>query len=168
MRQILFLFLALTITIPAFAQNNSEKVLQLTHKKKSKQKYIKIGRKVKIKTSDKKYKGRIDSIAPGMVYVDGEIIKTEDVEKLRIKMRGTQISGAIVGTGGLLFTGLGLVLLVESSKTEFLEGKLILFVGGFLITGAGAIVTTIGTSVFLIGKSYKSGKWKYETVELIK
>ena len=153
--------------LPTAAQNNTKVVLQLKHKKRNKQKYIKIGRRVKITTPGKVYKGSIDSLTDKNVYIGSNIIATDNIQKIRFRLRGTQVSGAIIGTVGLLTTGLGLVMLIVSLKSTGL-GSGIAAAIGIVFTGSGVIITTGSAILFFVGKSYKSSKWKFDAVEIIK
>lgn len=166
MKQILtFLFIVFMVS-PIIGQTNSEPVLQISHKSKDKTKHVKLGRNIKVYTADEKIKGRIDSIAPNRLYIKGRLVNIDRIEKVRFKLRGMQIAGAVVGTGGLLITGAGVLIIAQSVGDNTLGGAFAAIIGG-VVTAVGLIPTTVGTTIFLIGKSYKDNKWEFEAAELV-
>lgn len=163
LRTILLIFI-----LSAFAgliNAQTQAVLQLSHKKKATTKYLKEGRSLRVITEDNKYRGRIDSIAPGIIYVKGQTIEVKKIENVRYKMRGTQIGGAILGTGGLVISGLGIALIVEGAKDDSFGGVIVALVG-VAVTAISTAPVAVGTSMFFMGKSHKSKKWEYKTAEL--
>lgn len=158
---LIFLFLLSCFSLQA----QTEAVLQISHKEKTKTKYLKVGRNIQIHLADAKYKGRLDSVSPENIYIKGQAIPVKDIEKIRFKLRGTQIAGAIIGTGGLVITGAGIALLVQAVRDDSI-GSLFLAIAGIAVTGVGIIPTSIGTTMFLLGKSYKAKDWEFTTAEL--
>ena len=166
MKQFLMLLFIVLMVSPLAGQTKSEPVLQISHKSKDKTKYVKIGRNVKVYTADKKIKGRLDSIAPNKLYLKGKVVNIDQIENVRFKLRGTQIAGAVVGTGGLLITGAGIMVIAQNAGDSSLGGAFGRLIGG-MITAVGLIPTSLGTTFFLIGKSYKDKKWEFEAAELV-
>jgi hypothetical protein len=166
MKHLLILLIISLMVSPLAGQTNSEPVLQISHKTKDKSKYVKLGRNIKVYTADRKTKGRLDSIVPGKLYINGELVNIDEIEKVRFKLRGTQIVGAVVGTGGLLITGAGIAIIAQSVDDNTLGGAIAALIG-VTVTAIGLIPTTVGTTIFLIGKSYKDKKWEFEAAELV-
>lgn len=168
MKNILLLSLALLIFAPTFAQSETKVMIELKKKNKRKQRYIKINRFVKIVANNEITKGKIDSISPTTVYIDTSALLMSDIESITIKLRGTQITGAIIGTGGLLFVGAGLAVIADGLNSEIGDGRLLITVLGIVVTATGVIPTTIGAVFFFSGKTYRASQWEINAVELIK
>ena len=141
--------------------------------KDDKVKQVKIGKKVRIWYEGEKYTGRLDSITSKTVFINGQEFETEKIDKIGIKFKTTQISGAIIGTSGLLITALGTFLIIEAQDTEDLDIvealiKIIFLTGfGIIIDAVGIAATITGTSVFFIGKKYEKDKgWSYKAVQV--
>jgi len=149
------------------AQEGVNNNIILEIQKQDKIKEIKIGRKIKVWYEGEKYKGRIDSITPSAIFIGDNKFEIAKIEKIGIKFKGTQITGAILGTTGLLFSSLGGVLIYNAYQEENPLGGIILIVAGVIIEIIGLPVLAIGSSMFLIGKKYKKEKgWSYKSVEV--
>ena len=101
------------------------------------------------------------------------IFEIDKSDKIGIKFKATQITGAIVGTSGLLITALGTFLIIEAQDSEGLgTGEaivklLFLTAFGIIIDAVGIAATVTGASIFFIGKKYKKDKgWNYKAVQI--
>ncbi len=149
-----------------YAQKNSVKTaLELS--KGTKIKYVKPGKKVKIWSEGIKYNIWVDSISPDKIFTNTETFEINKIDKIAVRFKATIITGSIIGTGGLLFTGLGTVILIDGLKKDFLDGRLILTIFGGVMDFIGITTTSVGTSIFFIGKKYKKSKgWQFKAVQI--
>ncbi len=165
-KSIVFIFSVFLIffNISIYAQNNSVKTaLELS--KGSKFKYVKPGRKAGIWYEGQKYKVWIDSISQNEIFTENNIFEISKIDKISIRFKGTLITGSIIGTGGLLFTGLGTFAIIKGLQGNDLGAAFTVIIG-IVIDIIGIPVTAIGTSVFFIGKKYKKTKgWKFKAVQ---
>ena len=159
----IFLFGNLNIL---YAQKSSVKTaLELS--KGTKIKYVKPAKKVKIWSEGIKYNVWVDSISPDKIFTKYNTFEINKIDKIAVRFKATIITGSIIGTGGLLFTGLGTVILIDGLKRDFLDGRLILTIFGGFIDFIGITATSVGTSIFFIGKKYKKNKgWKFKAVQI--
>ena len=148
-----------------YAQKNSVKTaLELS--KGTKIKYVKHGKKVGIWYEGQKYKVWIDSIGQKEIFTKYNTFEINKIDKISIRFKGTMITGSIIGTGGLLFTGLGTTIIIKGLNSNDLGGVFVVIIGT-VIDMIGIPATAIGTSVFFIGKKYKKSKgWKYKAVQI--
>ena len=148
-----------------FAQNrNINTALEIS--KGSKLKYLKHGKKVKIWYEGQKYKVWIDSIGQNEIFTSEKTFEINKIDKIAIRFKATMITGSIIGTGGLVFTGLGTYVIVKGLLSNDLGGAFAV-VFGIVIDMIGVPLTAIGTSVFFIGKKYKKNKgWQFKAVQL--
>ncbi len=146
------------------AQNILQTALELS--KGNKIKYVKPGRKAVIWYKNQKYKIRIDSIGPDKIFTKTDSFQISNINKISIKFKGTQITGSIVGTAGVLFTGLGTYAIISGLQSNTLGGAFAV-VFGIVIDIIGVPVAAIGTSIFFIGKKYKRTKgWDFKAVQI--
>ena len=157
--------------LAAQTDNYDEVVIEM--QKEDKVKQVKIGKKVRIWYEGEKYTGRLDSITSKTVFVKGQEFEIDKIDKIGIKFKATQITGAIVGTSGLLITALGTFLIIEAQDTEGLDAGeaivklLFLTAFGVIIDAVGIAATITGASIFFIGKKYKKDKaWSYKAVQI--
>ncbi|MCD4793950.1 MAG: hypothetical protein K8R54_11990 [Bacteroidales bacterium] len=155
------------------AQTDTYDKVVLEMQKDDKIKKVKIGKRVRIWYEGEKYTGYLDSITNETIFVDGQELEIEKIEKIGIKFKATQITGAVIGTSGLLITALGTFLIIEAQDTEGLDiaatlAKVIILTAfGVIIDAVGITSTTIGASIFFIGKKYKKSKgWNFTAVQL--
>ena len=148
-----------------YAQKNSVKTaLELS--KGTKIKYVKPGKKVKIWSEGIKYNIWVDSISPDKIFTNTETFEINKIDKIAVRFKATIITGSIIGTGGLLFTGLGTYAILKGLNSNDLGGVFAVFFG-IVIDAIGIPVAAIGTSVFFIGKKYKKSKdWKFKAVQV--
>jgi len=160
----LIIFLFFSFSNDLLSQTN-ETVIEI--QKKDKVKTIKVGRKIRVWYEGEKYKGHLDSITPLSIFINEKEFEISKIEKIGIKFKGTQITGAILGTSGLLVSSLGGVIIYNGYQEENPLGKIILVVIGTVVEIIGIPVLTIGSSMFLIGKKYKKRKgWNFKAVQV--
>ncbi len=167
-KQILFIFLIVFLSIvnseKIFGQKKIQTALELS--KNNKFRYIKSGRKARIHINNQKYKVWIDSISPDKIFTKDTAFEIDKIDKIAIRYRGTMISGSIIGTAGLLFTGVGTAMIIQGFKSNDLGGVFAVIIG-LAIDIIGVPVAGIGASVFFIGKKYKKNKgWKFKAVQI--
>ena len=76
------------------------------------------------------------------------------------------ITGSVIGTGGLVFTGLGTYAIISGLLSYDLGGAFAV-VFGIVIDMIGVPVTAIGTSVFFYRKTYRKNKgWQFKAVQI--
>ncbi len=161
------LIFILFYSIELKAQENIESEIILEIQKKDKTKEIKIGRKIRVWYEGEKHKGRLDSISPTSIFIGEKEFEIAQIEKLGIKFKGTQITGAILGTAGLVVSSFGGVLIYNAYQEDNAFGAVILIVAGVIVEIIGIPVLAIGSSMFLIGKKYKKEKgWSYKSVQV--
>jgi hypothetical protein len=146
------------------AQNDPKVVIQM--KKGDKIKNVNEGKKVRVWYEGEKYAGYIDSIGVENLYMDGKAFQIEKIEKIGIKYKGTIITGAIVGTAGVLFGALGTYMIIDGTRSGDLGGLLVV-VFGVMIDAVSVPVIVVGSTVAFIGKKYKKDKgWEFKAVQL--
>jgi hypothetical protein len=147
------------------AQNTSPKTaLELS--KGNKIKYVKPGKKARIWYEGQKYKVYIDSIGPDKIFTKEKNFEINKTNKIAIKFKATIITGSIIGTAGLLFTGLGTTWIIKGYQSNDLGGVL-LIVFGFVVDAVAVPVTAIGSGIIFIGKKYKRNKgWNFKAVQI--
>jgi len=146
------------------AQNTLQTALELS--KGNKIRYVKPGKKAVIRYEGQKYKIWIDSISPDKIFTKADSFKISNINTISIKFKGTQITGSIVGTAGVLFTGLGTYAIISGLQSNTLGGAFAV-VFGIVIDIIGVPVAAIGTSIFFIGKKYKRTKgWDFKAVQM--
>ena len=148
------------------AQTDTYDEVIIEMQKDDKIKEVKTGKKIRIWYEGEKHSGRLDSITTGTIFVDGQEFEIDKIDKIGIKFKGTQITGAIVGTTGLIITSLGGLIIYQAYQEESL-GAVILIVFGVIVEAIGIPVLAIGASIFFIGKKYKKSKgWNYKAVQV--
>lgn len=172
MKQISFFKESLVILILLFSfielssQNKTQNKTVIEIQKKNKIKTVKIGRKIRVWYEGEKYKGFLDSITPTSIFINQKEFEIAKIEKIGIKFKGTQITGAIIGTTGLLATSLGGIFIYNGYKSNDLGG-IFLVVAGTIIDIIGIPILAIGSPMFFIGKKYKKKKgWKFKAVKV--
>jgi len=160
---VLFLF-GFSISYPMAAQNDPKVVIQM--KKGDKIKNVNEGKKVRLWYEGEKYAGYIDSIGVENLYMGGKALQIDRIEKIGIKFKGTIITGAVVGTAGVLFGALGTYFIIDGTKNGNWEGIFaVLF--GVMIDAVSIPVIIVGSTVAFIGKKYKKDKgWEFKAVQL--
>ena len=149
------------------AQTDTYDKVVLEMQKDDKIKKVKIGKRVRIWYEGEKYTGYLDSITNETIFVDGQELEIEKIEKIGIKFKATQITGAVIGTGGLCLSVLGGVIIYNASKKQFLDGLIVLTIAGIFVEAVGILTTVAGTSILFIGKKYKKSKgWNFTAVQL--
>ena len=134
--------------------------------KGTKIKYVKPGNKVKIWSEVTKYTIWIDSISPNKIFTNTETFEIHKIDKIAVRFKATIITGSIIGTAGLLFTGFGTYAILKGLNSNELSGVFAVFFG-IVIDAISIPVTAIGTSVFFIGKKYKKSKgWNFKAVQI--
>jgi len=157
----------------SFSQNVNKDEIILEIKKADKVKEIKKGKVLRIWYEGEKHKGRLDSISTHSIFIEDTEYEINKIDKIGIKYRSTQITGAVIGTAGLVITSLGTYLIIEASNTDGLDAgeaivKVIFLTAfGVILDAVGITATAIGTSVFFIGKKYNTEKgWSFESVQM--
>ncbi len=163
------LLILIFITSPGseilFSQTNlSGTALEIS--KGEKIKYIKPGRKIRVWSEGQKYKVWIDSISPNKIHTSQGVFDINKTDKIAVNLRATQISGGIVGTAGIFTSSLSVYLIIKGFQADDLGGIFMVIIG--ILGNIIAIpVTAIGTTVFFIGKKYKTDKgWRFNTVQI--
>ncbi len=147
------------------AQNNEIKTA-LEISKGTKIKYVKAGKKISIWYEGEKYKVWVDSIGQNEIFTKNKVFEINKADKISVRFRATMISGSIIGTGGLLFTGLGTALIIKGISSNDLGGVFVAIIG-IAVDIIAVPVTVIGTSVFFVGKKYKKSKgWRFKAVQI--
>lgn len=173
------LFVLITLFFISFsgkkliAQTDTYDEVVIEMQKDDKIKEVKTGKKVRIWYEGEKHSGRLDSITTETIFTDGQEFEIDKIDKIGIKFKATQITGAIVGTSGLLITALGTYLIIEAQNTDGLDAMealvkiLVLSALGIIIDAVGITATVTGASIFFIGKKYKKSKgWNYKAVQV--
>ncbi len=134
--------------------------------KGSKIKYLRHGKKAKIWYEGQKYNVWVDSIGQDEIFTSDKTFEINKIEKIAIRFKATMITGSVIGTAGLLFTGVGTVMIIKGYQSNDLGGVFAV-IAGILLDIIAVPVTAIGTSVFFIGKKYKKSKgWQFKAVQI--
>ncbi len=143
---------------------NMQTALELS--KGNKFKYIKPGRKATVWYEEEKYKVWVDSIGIDKIFTKNKIFKISQIDKIAVRYRGTMITGSILGTAGVIFTGLGTALIIKGLISNDLGGIFAVIIG-ISADIIGIPLTSVGSAVFFIGKKYKKDKgWKFKAVQI--
>jgi len=148
-----------------FAQTGFVKTA-LEISKGTKIKYVKTGKRVRIWYEGQKYKIWIDSIGPDKLFSKDNTFEINKIDKIAIKYKASIITGSIIGTTGLIFTGIGTAMIIKGSQSKTLGGAFAVAFG-LVIDIIGVTTTAVGSVILFIGKKYKKSKdWKFKAVQL--
>lgn len=168
MKYFIKISIAIIVLLCNFSVKSQEKenlVLEIRSIYKGKVKYISENKKVKLKYNNQKYKGFIDSIAPNSIYVKSQAFDIKNIEYIKIRFKTTQITGGLIGGFGLALDGLGIEMLLTPQDGGC--GSALAVLVGAVVTTGGLIVTSVGASIFFIGKKYRLDNGK-RTLTIVK
>ena len=164
MRLILFLSMVLTFQAAGFAQKGETVKRGILSSKKDKDKVSIIKEEKKIKVwingHEEPVKGKYTIVNDSVIRIEEADININTINKIRAPRLFTKIAGGILVTGGAVFTGVGLSVIVISLNSNELGAAFGLLIG-IITTIFGVIPTVIGVPVFFIGKKFKTEDYQF-------
>lgn len=162
--KILFVLGVLTsLSNPYKGQTLEPTFKNLTITKADKSKIVKMNRKVKIyfKDSSKaELKGRLQAVNEDHIIVGNQIVKLEEIDKMRVPNLGVRIVGGILAVPGSFFLGVGIALIGYGLSNQIEDGLAAL--AGVLVIVVSILPTMAGYSLMMSGKMYRTHKgWEF-------
>lgn len=152
MKAVTFILLIL-FSLPMVSQ---ERVLEMYHSGKEKQRIFKENRRVKVKTLDgEKYIGRFRIIDNQTIEIEGNRIPLSHIGNIKSRSIVAGIAGTLVTIyGATVFLG-GILMLAIFPRDSL----------SFGIFSAGAIIMTSGILFNEFARNQRSSKWSFKITE---
>lgn len=151
--------LLLAYSLAGLAQSGG---LELTKVKTQKTSYVKSGKKIRVISDHKTYRGRLEAISDSTITVGSDTLHLASIQDIRTKSLLNGLGGGLIFFMGTYMT-LGMIYAIALTATEgaSLVALGVLFFGTL---GVGsALIAAGGIALMIHGKTHKSHKWKYKT-----